>query len=54
LELAKWAEHRRRDLSQALALTLRAGGCSDCLTPDDIAALNRRRERLERKMEKIN
>ena len=50
VELAKWCEHRRRDLSHALALTIQAGACIDRLTPDNLAALNRRRERLERKL----
>ncbi|MHB9099795.1 MAG: ribonuclease H-like domain-containing protein [Syntrophales bacterium] len=48
VELAKWQEHRRRDLAEALALTMRA--CAGRLTPEERAALVRRRERLERKL----
>jgi hypothetical protein len=50
LELAKWCEHRRRDFAQALALTMRACACVDRLTLEDLARLNRRRERLARKL----
>jgi uncharacterized protein YprB with RNaseH-like and TPR domain len=50
VELAKWQEHRRRDLAKALALTMRACGCAGRLTPEERAALARRRERLERKL----
>jgi hypothetical protein len=48
VELAKWCEHRRRDFSQALALTRRA--CAGRPSVDDRANLDRRRERLERKL----
>jgi uncharacterized protein YprB with RNaseH-like and TPR domain len=50
VELAKWCEHRRRDFAQALALTMRACNCADRLAPDDLPGLNRRLERLERKL----
>ncbi len=50
VELAKWCEHRRRDFAQALALTMRACACVDRMAPDDLTGLNRRRERLERKL----
>jgi uncharacterized protein YprB with RNaseH-like and TPR domain len=48
VELAKWCEHRQRDFARALALTEHAG--SGRLSPDERAALARRRERLERKL----
>ena len=48
VELAKWCEHRRRDFRQALTLTMRA--CAGDLSPEDRADLDRRRERLERKL----
>jgi len=50
VELAKWCEHRRRDFRQALALTMRACSCAGRLSPDDRADLDRRRERLVRKL----
>jgi uncharacterized protein YprB with RNaseH-like and TPR domain len=50
VELAKWCEHRRRDFTRALELTECACACVENLTPDDLAGLNRRRERLERKL----
>jgi uncharacterized protein len=48
VELAKWCEHRQRDFARALALTERAG--AGHLSPEERAALARRRERLERKL----
>ncbi|MCE5265686.1 MAG: ribonuclease H-like domain-containing protein [Deltaproteobacteria bacterium] len=48
VELAKWCEHRRRDLRQALEWTERA--CTCRLSPEERAELDRRRERLERKL----
>ena len=48
VELAKWCEHKRRDFRQALELTQRACACR--LTPEERADLDRRRERLERKL----
>ena len=50
VELAKWCEHRRHDFRQALALTMRACSCAGHLSPDDRADLDRRRDRLERKL----
>jgi hypothetical protein len=50
VELAKWCEHRRRDVDQALALTTRACSCTSRLSPEERADLARRRERLERKL----
>ena len=47
VELAKWWEHRRHDFDRALALTDRAG--AGRLSGDDRAALDRRRDRLNRK-----
>lgn len=48
VEMAKWCEHRRRDFRQALTLTIRACACR--VSPEERAALARRRERLERKL----
>ncbi len=48
VELAKWQEHRRRDFARALELTECA--CAGRLTPEERIDLNRRRERLERKL----
>jgi uncharacterized protein YprB with RNaseH-like and TPR domain len=50
VELAKWCEHRRRYVDQALALTMRACSCAGRLSPEERADLARRRERLERKL----
>jgi len=50
VELAKWFEHRRRDWERALALTVRAGACAGRLSPQERIGLDRRRERLERKL----
>jgi uncharacterized protein len=50
VELAKWCEHRRRDLRKALTLTMHACACAVCLSPEERADLARRRERLERKL----
>ena len=50
VELAKWHEHRRRDFRHALALTLRACSCAAQWSPEELTALARRRERLERKL----
>ncbi|HOD28060.1 MAG TPA: ribonuclease H-like domain-containing protein [Syntrophales bacterium] len=47
VELAKWWEHRRHDFDRALALTERAG--AGRLSGEDRAALDRRRDRLNRK-----
>jgi len=50
VELAKWHEHRQRDFRNALALTLRACSCAAQWSPEELCALARRRERLERKL----
>lgn len=50
VELAKWCEHRLHDYGQALALTMRACSCTGDLSPDDRTALDRRRDRLVRKL----
>ena len=48
MELAKWCEHRRHDISRALALTLHACACPKRLSPEERTELDRRRERLEK------
>jgi len=50
IELAKWCEHRLRDLTRAMALAERAGAGALHLSPDESADLARRRQRLERKL----
>ena len=50
IELAKWCEHRLRDLTRALALAERASACALHLSPDECTSLARRRQRLERKL----
>jgi hypothetical protein len=50
IELAKWCEHRRRDFTRALALTERARLCDRRLSTDENADLDRRRERLVRRL----
>ena len=50
IELAKWCEHRLRDLTRAKALAERAGAGAPHLSPDESADLARRRQRLERKL----
>lgn len=49
VELAKWCEHRRRDVDRALALTVRACSGANRLSPEERAHLARRRKRLEGK-----
>lgn len=50
IELAKWCEHKRRDFARALELTERACAPAGPLSMEERDELERRRERLVRKL----